>query len=336
MLIMKKGSSAAATPSDRMNIESRYRDLINHMPVGVYRTATDGSILECNTILAQILGFSSAEEVRKINAAEFYLQQKERKEHIERFEREESQYEEFQLKKKNGDIIFVKDYTYVVRDEDGKILYYNGIIVDITDQKQSEKALRDSEGDYRNLFERAHDAIMIITVDKEIILDVNTRACELYGFAKEEFIGKSLESLSKNVRLGKERIKKTLEEKFLDNFETVHFSKNREEMVLEINAAVVNYKGQQAILSINRDITERKKMEKLIHRLAYFDSLSGLPNRKLFMDRLIQAVARAERNDISLAVLFLDLDGFKLINDNYGHVRGDKILSGVGERLAGI
>lgn len=333
---MKQSRTTAVALKTPLNIETRYRDLLEHMPVGVYRTAADGTILECNPMLASILGYTNASEVRQINAALLYVNPRERKQHLDRFESESSQCEEFRLKKKDGSILHVKDYTYVVRDENGKIQYYDGIIVDITDQKCSEQALKDSERDYRELFEHAHDAILIITVDKEIILDVNKRACALYGFTREEFIGISLESLSKNVSLGKERIKKTLEETSIENFETVHFNKKGEEMILEVNAAVISFRSQLAILSINRDITERKKMEETIHRLAYFDTLSGLPNRKLFMDRFAQALAQAERNNLTLAVLFLDLDGFKSINDNFGHAKGDDVIAKVGARLAKI
>jgi PAS domain S-box-containing protein len=147
-------------------------------------------------------------------------------------------------------------------------------MLDITEQKQAEEALRQSEKDYRGLFENAHDAIFVFTPDKEFILDVNPRACEMYGFKRDEFIGMSLEDISKDVPLGKKRIKKTLKKGSFHSFETIHYKKDGSQIFLEINAAVVDYKGQQAILSINRDITDRKRAEeKLRLEKAHLDQL---------------------------------------------------------------
>jgi diguanylate cyclase (GGDEF)-like protein len=104
-------------------------------------------------------------------------------------------------------------------------------------------------------------------------------------------------------------------------------------MILEINAAMVKYKGQTAILSINRDITHRKLLEETIRQLAYHDPLTGLPNRILFHDRLMQALAYAKRRNQKVTLLFLDLDGFKVLNDSLGHNSGDGLLKMIGARL---
>jgi len=121
--------------------------------------------------------------------------------------------------------------------------------------------LQESEQEYRGLYENAHDAILIITPEDEKILDANQRACELYGFDRSEFIGMSLEPISKDKMKGKQEIKKTMEMGRYHNFETVQYRKNGTKIFLEINASVVDFKGQKAILSINRDITERKRAE---------------------------------------------------------------------------
>ena len=83
-----------------------------------------------------------------------------------------------------------------------------------------------------------------------------------------------------------------------------------------------------------QDISERKRSEREIHRLAYYDSLTGLPNRVLFKDRVTQALAHARRYQSTLAVLFLDLDRFKVINDTLGHTIGDLLLKQVADRLS--
>ena len=89
-----------------------------------------------------------------------------------------------------------------------------------------------------------------------------------------------------------------------------------------------------SIVGTAQDITDRKESEQEIHRLAYFDSLTGLPNRVLFKDRLTQALLHAQRHRTTLATLFLDLDRFKVINDTLGHNTGDLLLKSVAERLA--
>lgn len=118
-------------------------------------------------------------------------------------------------------------------------------------------ALKQSEKDLKDLFEQAHDAIIIFTPEDKKVLEVNNRASEVYGIKREEFSGISYTVLFKNLPENEEHIKKTLEKGYYYNFQTVHHKINGTEMLMEINASVINYKGTKAILSINRDITER-------------------------------------------------------------------------------
>ena len=154
------------------------------------------------------------------------------------------------------------------------LLYENGVAVavqgaarDITERKRTEDALRQSEREYRGLFENAHDAILIIHPENEVVLEVNQRACEMYGISRSEFIGMSLETISKDTERGRSRIKETLERGTSYNFETIQRRGDGTEMLLDINASVVQYKGQTAIQSINRDITDRKRAEEDISNL---------------------------------------------------------------------
>ena len=103
---------------------------------------------------------------------------------------------------------------------------------------------------------------------------------------------------------------------------------------LQAEAVLDDQMKSLAILGTAQDITDRKESEQEIHRLAYYDSLTGLPNRVLFKDRLAQALSHAHRYRTTLATLFLDLDRFKVINDTLGHNTGDLLLKSVAERLA--
>jgi PAS domain S-box-containing protein len=203
-------------------------------------------------------------------------------------------------KRKDGSTFHTQFSASLVRDNEGTPLYMFGSFVDITERKLAEASLkqakkelmlkineatkelraanrklekeiverkqamdevRKSEADYRGLFESAHDAIVIFEPKNEIVLDVNHRACEIYGFNHSEFIGMSLEKISKNNPRGKRHITKTFDKGFCHQFETTQYRKDDSEMILEINASPVDYKGQQAILSINRDVTDQRRAQ---------------------------------------------------------------------------
>jgi PAS domain S-box-containing protein len=149
--------------------------------------------------------------------------------------------------------------TSVVRNEQGEPVATIGVANDITERKRLENALKDSESDYKGLFENAHDAIIIFRPDDAIILDINQSACEIYGFSRMEFIGMSLESVTADMEMCWDNITRIMKDGNRQRFESVHRKKDGTEMFLEINAAIVDYKGQHAIMSINRDITARKK-----------------------------------------------------------------------------
>ena len=312
---------------------ARYRELLAHLPVGVYRTTMKGELVECNQAVADMLGFTRAEDLWQLNVNDLYVRSSDRAEHLRKLERAEVLPAEFELRRPDGTTLWVRDYPRGVLSSAGVLRYCDGILVDITAEKRVEEALRQSESDYRRLFESAHDAILVFTPDREIILEANVEACELYGFTQTEIVGMSLERLSKYPEKGKSLIQQTMQEKVQRAFETVHFRKDGTEMLIEVNAAVVLHRGTPAILSIHRDITERKRMERAIEEMALHDPLTGLPDRKLLADRIAVALAHARRDRCLMALLFLDLDGFKAVNDSWGHAVGDLLLKDVAIRL---
>ena len=151
-----------------------------------------------------------------------------------------------------------EELEQIVRERTSEISQINQKLYSkVSELEKMESALKRSEQYYRMLFEKAHDAIIIFNPEGEIILDMNKAACLLYGFTREEFKGISMKSISKNVPQGEAQIKETLEKGYFHNFQSVHFKKDATEMLIEINATVVSYNGKPAILSINRDITDR-------------------------------------------------------------------------------
>jgi len=127
-------------------------------------------------------------------------------------------------------------------------------------QEETEER-RKSERDYRTLFERANDAIVIFDPDGEIILDANTRACAMYGLSRDQLIGASLHDFSRDVARGERHLQILVKDGQYDSFETVQHRADGTPLHLLINAAMIEFSGRRVVLSINRDITERKRAE---------------------------------------------------------------------------
>ena len=236
-------------------------------------------------------------------------------------------------------VLVVQSYSEEVRygeEEKGILMFVSRQVASALERKRSEEALQRSERHYRNLFESANDAVLIFEPETETILEANQKALEIYGFPREELIGMSLRSITKDVARGDERLRQLLREGSLQNWETVHRSKDGRVLDLVVSASVVDYDGRPAVLSINRDVTENRRAEKQIEQLAYHDSLTGLANRVRFEEQLEAAVARARREGHALAILFMDLDRFKIVNDSLGHKVGDLFLQQVASRLQGV
>jgi PAS domain S-box-containing protein len=130
---------------------------------------------------------------------------------------------------------------------------------DLEKRLRVEKALRESEDYYRRIVETLHDTLLIFDPEGEIILDANQRACEMYGYPKEELVGMSLAKMTKDVGAGKDKIITTLKQGHYNNFETVHFRKDGSEIFLEVNASVVEHKGKKVIVTVLRDKTEQRE-----------------------------------------------------------------------------
>jgi len=190
-----------------------------------------------------------------------------------------------------------------------------------------------SDEKYRILFDNAADCLMILDLNGTI-LDINRTGLEQRGYTRGEIIGMHITRLDPPEFAAK--VPKRLDdiEKGGAVFESAHLKKDGTAMPVEINARVIELDGKRVFFSVIRDISERRTAEQKIAQLAHFDALTKLPNRTLFYDRLDQAVSRAKRYKQKFAVLFLDLDGFKQVNDNFGHHVGDSLLAVVAERLA--
>ena len=216
--------------------------------------------------------------------------------------------------------------------EDGRII---GIVVnsrDITEQVKAETDRRLA----MKVFKHAGDAILV-TDNEGVIVDVNPAFCRISGYAREEVIGADA-GIAKSGLHGTDfyrRMWATLRAEGYWEGEVWDQRKGGEVFPkwLTINA-VVDSGGQTThYVGMFSDITEEKAREEQLRRLAHHDSLTELPNRVLFFDRLSQAIAHSRRDRRYVAVMFIDLDHFKAVNDKFGHDMGDRLLCGIAARL---
>ena len=204
--------------------------------------------------------------------------------------------------------------------------------------QHAEAVLRESEARHRAVVNTAFDAIITVTSDG-IIRDYNPGAERIFGYEAAEAIGQPITLLMpahvRDMYLARfRRLAAARSTRLLGRtLEGYGRRKDASELPIELTVAPVDESRGRTFTGVVRDITERKAIEAQMSHRAFHDALTGLPNRALFMDRLEQALARSVRRKMGLAVLFLDLDGFKDVNDSFGHDAGDHLLVLIARRL---
>lgn len=173
---------------------------------------------------------------------------------------------EYRILRPDGTTRWIRDRITPVGANGGRDRRIVRVAEDITERRETQEKLRRSEKDYRSLFENAHDAILVFDPDNEIILAANDRACTIYGFDRSELVGGSLNLFQPEDRRGREMTNQILNRRGYHGVELIHFRKDGRELFIEVRATVVDYNGRKAILSINRDITERRALEEAARR----------------------------------------------------------------------
>ncbi len=220
------------------------------------------------------------------------------------------------------------------KDELGQLAYSFNQMLDQLDTSHAEVV--DARHEVEDILRSMADSLMVVRLDGTIV-KVNDATIRQLGYSEQELIDMPIE----NVIAEEEALFKTMlatdmaKHGEIGNIETTLLTKDNHKIPVVFSGSVMldNQGRKRGVVFVAKDITERKRAEEHLNYLANHDSLTGLPNRMLFLDRISQVIPRLPWRDRYLAVLFLDLDRFKTLNDTLGHDVGDLLLKGVAERL---
>ncbi len=324
--------------TERKREKEFYKSLTISSLVGIY-ILRDGKFRFVNPKFQEYVGYSESELIGMNSIDIVHPEDREtvRENAVKMLKMQEPVPYEFRTITKSGQIKWTMEIVIpVFLDGRREIL---GNYVDIDDRKKAEESLKASEERYRTILENIEDGYY--EVDFKGRLTFFNEACrKIFGYTQEELTGMSYRQFidrgtsAKLIKLGGKVYRTGKPEKSSD-FEIIRkegFKRHIEmsvSLMMDVSGEPIGFRG------IVRDIDERKKAETTILHMAYHDALTGLPNRLLFNDRLNVAMSVAQRNNKKFAVMMLDLDGFKLINDSLGHDMGDLLLQNVGNRLRG-
>ncbi|HAF45352.1 MAG TPA: hypothetical protein DCK83_10570 [Gallionellaceae bacterium] len=316
-----------------------YSGLVQTIPVGVFKycMCADGrTVFEfVSSRWCELLDVTEAEVMRDHRAALARIHPDEQ-EHFaqlnEASRRSLSRFEwEGRIVRRNGEVHWLHIESQPALLGNGDILW-DGIQYDVTDRRRAEETLRINA----SVFDNSQEAILI-TDANNVIIDVNHAFSRITGYAREEVLGRDPRLLNSGRQDGAfyAAMWQALQQEQVWRGEIWNRRKNGEiyAELLSISAICDEAGRVQRHVGVFSDITYFKDHEAELSRVANFDALTGVPNRRLLADRLGQAIVHAQRSGKMLAVCYIDLDGFKEVNDRFGHEVGDQLLVDITRRL---
>jgi diguanylate cyclase (GGDEF)-like protein/PAS domain S-box-containing protein len=335
--------------------ESRYRTLVETIPAVTYIGEWDelGSLLYVSPQIEELLGFPAAGWLGETSLwdTQVHPDDVERvMEQTRRAYREEQAFDcEYRLIARDGRVVWVRESDTVIRDERGRPRLTQGIITDVTATRAAEAALAESEERNRAVIGALEEGLLIYGADGHVI-SCNAAAVRIFGAGSaEELLRSSAEGLAGVTMTFEDGTPITRENSTASRAlvsglpqpeRVVHFQRDDGwELWATVTSHPLVREGESrpyGAVSAFTDVTERRRAQEQIAFLAYHDSLTKLPNRALLDEHLALALARARRGGQSVALLYVDLDDFKAVNDSLGHAAGDELLRRIAVRLRGV
>ncbi|HSS55063.1 MAG TPA: EAL domain-containing protein [Gaiellales bacterium] len=323
--------------------QERYRVLVENLPAITYvDLAGSGDPLYVSPQIEELMGIPADEWLDGFNGWERRMHPDDRHtiaEYRRTVETGEPYSASYRMQGLDGRMRWFRDDAAAVRDETGTPRFIQGVIFDVTKQKEAEGALQASEARFREMLENVRLAAVVTDLEGRITF-CNEYLAELSGWWEDELLGRIWsETFTPPDELEMEqRAQRGIERgSVIAHYESSILTRSGERRLFSWNNTLLRDANGDVVgqASVGEDITDRRRAEHELERLAFHDPLTGLPNRILFHEHLDVALARAQRAGCGVAVLYVDLDDFKLVNDSFGHNAGDELLCEVAARLTG-
>ncbi|WP_265468607.1 putative bifunctional diguanylate cyclase/phosphodiesterase [Arenimonas daejeonensis] len=297
--------------------------------------------MEVNRVMAGILGYDSAEQLKASVAdmLQVYADPEERRHLVERALRDGSfSHYETRVRTRDGELKWVSASALLIRDEAGQPAHFTGSVLDIDQRHRMQVALQHSESRYRTLVEHSQVGVFIMRGD--VYTYANHAFANLLGYTEAELLGRNYREIMapEVVPQSEERDRlRQAGEHVPPDFGTCLLHRDGRRVFVRVSIGPVQLDGVEHLTGTVLDITRQREAEERLRFHATHDPLTGLPNRMLFNQRLAESMLlssqAADRRRRRYAVLFLDLDGFKWVNDSLGHGAGDRLLVEIARRL---